>query len=439
MDFVNLIEKKKLGNVHTKEEINSIVSSLMNGEFSDSQLASWLMAVNFKSLTDDEILFLSEAVASSGKFIDFSETHNNVIHINSTGGVGDKVNLALIPLLSAAGISVMILSGRHGYQSIIDKFESIPSCNTKLNNLAIVNQVKNIGCAISSLDEGLMEAAVKISGVESDTATGSADVLIASSVVSKILVSGTANMIIDLEFGNGALIKSFDEAVHLSSIIVNLAKILDKNITIVISSAEEPIGRYVGNSMEVIEVIEFLKGNIDNSDFSELVYYIGAVTLYKSGVCNSLDDGIELLKLTISSGKAIEKFKDLVNAQGGKSGVADNYDEFVLPCYKVECESKKSGYVQNIDASYIYLAEKELGAIRDSSSLKVDYAVGIYLNKKSGEYVEKGGILYTIYSNDYDKMKKAQMLCDQAYVIGETKPSEKSLVYKVIGIEEEDV
>lgn len=439
MDLVDLIEKKKQGNNHTKEEINFIISSLLSGEFSDSQLASWLMAINFKSLSDDEILYLSEAVAASGKFIDFSEMRSKVFYINSTGGVSEKVSLALIPLLSSSGISAIVLSDRLGYQRIINEFESVPSCNAKLNNLAIVNQVKNVGCAISSFDEGFMNAASKISCVESDTATGSADVLIASSAISKCLVSGTVNMVINLGFGNGALIKSPDEAIHLSSIIINLAKVLNRDITLVLSSAEEPIGRSVGNSIEVIETIEFLKGNLDNSDFADLVYYIGAVALYKAGICSSIDDGVEHLKLTISSGKAIDKFKELITSQGGNAEVTEDYDKFVLPCYKVECESKKSGYVQNIDASYIYLAAKELGVIRNCSSLKVDYAVGIYLNKKSGEYVEKGDVLYTIYSNDDDKTKSAQALCDSAFTIGDTKPSEKSLVYKIIGIEDEDV
>lgn len=439
MDLVDLIEKKKQGNSHTKEEIKCIISSLLCGEFSESQLASWLMAINFKGLTEEEMIYLSETIVDSGKLIDFSEIHNKVIHINSTSGVSDKVNLALLPLLSAAGLSVITISDRHRYQNLIDKIESVPSCNTKLNNIAIVNQVKNCGCAVSSLDEGLMDAAVKISSVESDTATGSADVLMASSIISKSLLSGTINMVVNLEFGNGALTKTLDEAVHMSSIIVSLAKILNKDITVVISSAEEPIGRSIGNSIEVIETIEFLKGNTVSNDFANLVYYIGAVALYKTGICCSIDDAIEHLKLTISSGKAIDKFKELVSLQGGTAGITDDYDKFALPYYKVECESKKSGYVQNIDASRIYLAAKELGASRVGSSLKVDYAVGIYLNKKSGEYVEKGDVLYTIYSNDADKTKNAQTLCDSAFTVGDTKPSDKNLVYRVIGIEEEDV
>ena len=185
--------------------------------------------------------------------------------------------------------------------------------------------------------------------------------------------------------------------------------------------------------------MEFLKGNIISGDLPSLVYYIGALILYKTGICNSISEGIENIRSAISTGKAIDKFRELVVSQGGDAGIIGDYDKFNLPCYKVECESKKNGYVQNIDGSCIYQAAKQLGAFRDNLSNKVDYTVGIYLNKKSGEQVKKGDVLYTIYSNEYDKTKKAQALCDMAFIIGDTKPSDKSLVHKVIGIEEEDV
>ncbi len=439
MDFVDLIEKKKQGKAHTKEEISYIISSLLSGELLDSQIASWLMAINFKSLTEDEMLYLSESLISSGKVIDFSELQSKAFYLNSTFGIGDKLNLILVFLLSVLDVPVLLLSEKCGYQCAVDKFESIPGFKTALSDLAIVNQIKNIGSVVSFLDDELIGVTNRLSNIEYNTATANSDVLISVSIILKIIVSGVSNAVIDLKFGNGALIKTCDEAVHISSIIVNLSKMLKKDVVIVITSTEEPLGRAVGNSMEIIETMEFLKGNIISGDLPSLVYYIGALILYKTGICNSISEGIENIRSAISTGKAIDKFRELVVSQGGDAGIIGDYDKFNLPCYKVECESKKNGYVQNIDGSCIYQAAKQLGAFRDNLSNKVDYTVGIYLNKKSGEQVKKGDVLYTIYSNEYDKTKKAQALCDMAFIIGDTKPSDKSLVHKVIGIEEEDV
>jgi pyrimidine-nucleoside phosphorylase len=201
---------------------------------------------------------------------------------------------------------------------------------------------------------------------------------------------------------------------------------------------EEPLGRAVGNSLEIIESIEFLKGNIKTGDVAELTYSFATIALLQLGMFANKNEAKAHLRELVESGKALEKFKELISAQGGNPNVVNNYDLFNLPSYKVECESKKDGYVHNIDAYKIAYGCKILGAGRDRKTDPIDYSVGIYLNKKSGEWVNKGDILYTIYSNNVDKTKLAQKCCDEAFVIDESKPSHNSLIYKIIRAEEDE-
>ena len=231
--------------------------------------------------------------------------------------------------------------------------------------------------------------------------------------------------------------KTPEDAVELSKLMVNIGKILNKSITAVITSMEEPLGRAVGNSLEIIESIEFLKGNIKTGDIADLTYSFAAIALLKLGMFETKAEAKEHLKEIVESGKALEKFKELIQAQGGNPEIVNNYDLFSLPSYKIECTSKKSGYVHNIDAYKIAYACKILGAGRERKTDPIDYSVGIFLNKKSGEGVKKGEILYTIYSNDKEKTKTAQKYCDEAFSISEEKPTHSNMIYKIINAEED--
>ncbi len=440
MDFINLIEKKKQGKVHTKEEIYYIVNSLNKGTVHDSQVSAWLMAVYFKGLNDDETAYLTEALAESGVSVDFGELSNLILDKHSTGGVGDKVTITLIPLLAAAGIPVAKLADRGlGYAAgTVDKLESIPSFNTNLSTQAIVNQVKNINAVIASQAEELAPADKKLYALRNITATYDSDVLIASSIISKKIASGANNIILDVKYGSGAFMKTPEEAIHLSKLMVKIGKLLNKSILAVVTSMDEPLGRAIGNSLEVIEAIEFLKGNIKDGDLADLTYYFATSALLYLDLYDDKQEAERYLKNLVNSGKALEKFRELIIAQGGSVEVIDNYDKFELPAFKVECESKKSGYVQHINAHNIAQASKVLGVSRDENSKRIDNAVGIYLNKKSGEFVNKGENLYTIYSNDEDKTKIAQKYCDEAFSINQNKPCHNNLVYSVISTKDEE-
>ena len=440
MDLIDLIEKKKHGKAHTKEEIRFIVKSL-NGEIAhETQIASWLMAVYFKGLNEAETAYLTEALADSGSRVDFGELSNLIVDKHSTGGVGDKVTITLIPLLAAAGIPIAKLADRGlGYAAgTVDKLESIPYFKTDLSVDSLVSQVKDINCVIASQADDLAPSDKKLQAIRNLTGTADSDVLIASSIISKKIASGANNLILDVKYGSGAFMKSPEEAVHLSKLMVKIGKNLNKSIIAVVTSMEEPLGRAIGNSLEVIEAIEFLKGNIESGDLAELTYYFASSALVFLDMYETRQEAEKYLRELIYSGKALNKFREIIVAQGGDTAVLENYDKFELPAFKIECESKKSGYVQNINAFNIAQAAKALGASRENSSKPIDLSVGIYLNKKSGEYVNKGENLYTIYSNDEEKTKIAQRFCDEAFSINESKPSHVNLVYGVIGTNDED-
>ena len=440
MRIVDLIEKKKHGQTLNKEEINFLINSLMDGTAHDYQLSAWLMAVYFKGMSEEETAYLTEAMINSGEVIDFKELTDSIVDKHSTGGVGDKVTITLIPLLAAAGVPIAKLSGRGlGHTGgTIDKLESIPGFNCQLTIEDLIKQVKEINVAIGAQTQNLTPADGKLYALRDVTSTVDSMPLIASSVVSKKIASGAKNIILDVKYGSGAFMKTPEDAVELSKLMVNIGKILNKSITAVITSMEEPLGRAVGNSLEIIESIEFLKGKITKGDIADLTYSFASIALLQLGLFETQVEAKEHLKSVVESGKAIEKFKELIKAQGGNPEIIDNYDLFDLPAYKSEHESKKNGYVHNIDAYKIAYACKLLGAGRERKTDPIDYSVGIFLNKKSGEEVRKGDVLYTIYSNDPEKTKVAQKYCDEAFLINENKPSHNSLIYKIIKADEEE-
>ena len=437
MRIVDLIEKKKQGKEHTKEEIEFLINSLMDGTAPDYQISAWLMAVYFNGLTEDETAILTEAMINSGEVIDFGNLTESIVDKHSTGGVGDKVTITLIPLLAAAGVPVAKLSGKGlGHTGgTIDKLESIPGFNTKLSVSDLIAQVKKINVAIGAQTQNLTPADGKLYALRDVTATVDSMPLIASSVVSKKIASGAKNIILDVKYGSGAFMKTPEDAIQLSKLMVNIGKILNKSIIAVITSMEEPLGRAVGNSLEIIESIEFLKGNITKGDVAELTYSFAAIALMAVGMYDNEEDAIEYLTEVVKSGKALEKFKELIIAQGGDADIIENYDKFDLPEYKIECESKKSGYVQNIDAYKIAYACKILGAGRDKKTDPIDYSVGIYLKRLSFFYLHDP--LPTGFFHQFRLFFSVSYRMPEAFSINDNKPSHNSMIYKIIRADED--
>lgn len=438
MRIVDLIDKKKKKGVHSKEEIDFLIDSLMDGSASDYQISAWLMAVYFNSMNEDETAFLTEALIKSGEKIDLGNLAKDVVDKHSTGGVGDKVTLTLIPLLAACGIPVAKLSGKGlGHTGgTIDKLESIPGFSTQLSIEQIIEQVKKINVAIASQTQKLTPADGKLYALRDVTATVDSMPLIASSVVSKKIASGADNIILDVKYGSGAFVKTPEEAVKLSNLMVNIGKKLNKSITAVVTSMEEPLGRAIGNSLEVIEAIEFLKGGKCGDDLCELTYEFGAIALLQTGKFTDAERAKEYLQKMVKSGKALDKFEELIVEQGGDSRVVDDYVKFMQAKHKIEVPSPEEGFINKIDAYKIAYACKILGAGREKKTDSVDYSVGIYLNKKSGEFCKLGETLYTIYSNDEEKTKLAIDLCkigkDEAFELSAQTLDKKDSIYKII-------
>lgn len=437
MRIVDLIDKKKKGGVHSKSEIEFLIQSLMNGTACDYQISAWLMAVYFKGLTEEETTYLTEALINSGEKIDLGELAKDVVDKHSTGGVGDKVTLTLTPLLSACGVPIAKLSGRGlGHTGgTIDKLESIPGFNTELSIEQIMEQVKEIGIAIGAQTKNLTPADGRLYALRDVTATIDSMPLIVSSVVSKKIASGADNIMLDVKYGSGAFMKTPEQATELAIEMVKVGKNLNKSITTVVTSMEEPLGRAVGNSLEVIEAVEFLKGNpsgLCGDDLVDLTYDFAAHSLVQVGKFDDEVSAKNFAKEVIKSGKALDKFKRLVQAQGGDKSALVDYSKFPQAKFKVEVRSDVDGYVKCIDAYKIAYACKILGAGREKKTDDIDYSVGIFLNKKSGEALKSGDILYTIFSNSEEKTNLAKDICKEAFEFSKEKISKKSLIYKII-------
>ncbi len=436
MRFVDLIEKKKKGYEHTKEEIQFIIDSLMNGRAEDYQVSAWLMAVYFNGMTIEETANLTQAIINSGEIIDLSPLRENCAHIadkHSTGGVGDKITLILIPLLAACGVPIAKLSGRGlGHTGgTIDKLEAIPGFKTDLDIEELIEKVKDVGLAIASQTKRLTPADGKLYALRDVTATVDSMPLIASSIVSKKIASGADYVVLDVKYGSGAFIKTPEKACELAQWMVDIAAKLGKKFHAAITSMEQPLGRAVGNAIEVIESIEFLKGTM-TSDIKELTFEMAALTLVELNKAGSKEEAYQMIQNAVNSGRALDFFKKLILSQGGNVQVVDNYRLFPQPKYAERIFAESDGVISNIDAYKTAYACKLLGAGREKKSDSIDYSAGIYLNKIYGEKVSRGDVVATLYANDEGKLSLAKEFMKDAFVFSESEQPVRSLIYKVI-------
>ena len=408
----------------------------MNGSVEDYQVSAWLMAVYFKGMSLEETANFTKAIIDSGEVIDLSALHEICPHVadkHSTGGVGDKITLILIPLLASCGVPIAKLSGRGlGHTGgTIDKLESIPGFRTDLEIEDLIEKVKNVGLAIGSQTKRLTPADGKLYALRDVTATVDAVPLIASSVVSKKIASGADYVVLDVKYGSGAFLKTAQEAEELANWMVNIADKLGKKFHAVITSMEQPLGRAVGNAVEVIESIEFLKGNM-TSDIKELTYEMAALTLVTLNICQNNDEAYNMIDEAISSGRALEFLKRLITSQEGNPLVIDNYRLFAQPKYMRQIFAERDGYVSNVDAYKTAYACKLLGAGREKKTDIIDYSAGVYLNKIYSEHVNKGDVLSTLYANDESKLEMAQEFLKTAYTISDYEQSSRALIFKII-------
>lgn len=433
MKITEIIEKKKQGLALSEEEIYFIVNGAMNGTIADYQLSAFFMAVYFKGMNLDETTIMTKATVESGTVLDLSKIGDIVADKHSSGGVGDKITLIYLPLVAACGIPLAKLSGKGlGHTGgTIDKLNSIPNFNCELELEDFLNKVQKVGLAIASQTHNLTPADGKFYALRDVTSTIDIIPLIAVSIVSKKIASGANCIVLDVKCGEGAFVKTLEDARKLSHTMVEVGKRLGKKICAVISNMNEPLGRAVGNSIEVIEAIEFLKGNYQH-DLKDVTYELAIQTLLKTGKSKNREEAIKLLDDTLNSGKALQKFKDLIISQGGDASVIDDFSKFPKAEHIIEVKSEKSGYINHIKALEIAKATKLLGAGRTFKDDEIDYAVGIYLNKKTGEFLNKDEVAFTIYANSLENIDEVKQRAQRAFVIDENKKPLEPLIFDVI-------
>ena len=380
MKAVNIIANKKHNKKHTKEELEFWIEGIVNGSIPDYQISAWLMAVCFNGLDFEETAVLTDLMAKSGKMLDLSELGNNVMDKHSTGGVGDKISLILIPLMAALNGKMAKLSGRAlGHTGgTIDKLESIPGFNTGLSIGEFLSQVKKIGCAIASQTSDFTYADKKLYELRDVTATVDCIPLITSSIVSKKIASGANIIVLDVKYGDGAFIKTKEDAEKLSHMMVNVGKLLNRSIVAVISSMEEPLGYNIGNSLEVIEAIEVLKGK-GEQNLVELTMEIGAILLTRAKLAQNKEEAVEMMIEAINRGKALDKFRELIKYQGGNPQCVDDYSLFPTSEFIIPIKAQKEGFVNKIKTYEIAVGCKNIGGGREKKTDSIDLSAGIGL------------------------------------------------------------
>lgn len=416
MRMYDLIEKKKMGKRLSDEEISFIIENYTKGEIPDYQMSALLMAIYFQGMDKEETLALTMAMRDSGEVLDLSGIHGVKVDKHSTGGVGDKTSLALTPIVAACGVPVAKMSGRGlGHTGgTIDKLECFPGFTTEISDETFIKNVNEIGIAIAGQTANLAPADKKLYALRDVTATVNQISLIASSIMSKKLASGSDAIVLDVKTGNGAFMKTMEDSVALAKEMVSIGHLAGKQIVAYITEMDQPLGNAVGNSVEVAEAIETLKGN-GPKDFTELVYALASEMLQFGGVCDTHEKAKAKISEVIENGKALEKLAEFVRAQGGDDYFVFHPEEFPKTAYTMEVPSPSDGYVKRILAEDIGIACMTLGGGRETKESEIDLSVGILLKEKIGAKVQKGDTLAVIYGNDKEKMDKVYEMIQNAY------------------------
>ncbi|MCR5324751.1 MAG: pyrimidine-nucleoside phosphorylase [Lachnospiraceae bacterium] len=433
MRMYDLIDKKRLGGKLTKEEIDFIVKGFTDGEIPDYQMSAFLMAVCLKGMDKEETVEMTLAMAHSGDMLDLSPIEGVKVDKHSTGGVGDKTTLVIGAMVAALGIPVAKMSGRGlGHTGgTIDKLESIPGFNTQISTEKFFDDVNRIKFAVAGQTANLAPADKKIYALRDVTATVSSLPLISSSIMSKKLASGAEVIVLDVKTGSGAFMKTLKDSVALAAAMVEIGNGAGRKTYGVITDMNQPLGRAVGNTLEVIEAINALKGNAPK-DLMEDALVLGQYMVYGSGHAKSPEEAREMLEGTIKDGSALRKFAEMVEAQGGDPSYIYDTDKFEKAKFVEPAICQADGFVREIKTDDVGIASLILGGGRETKDDIIDHAVGLIIEKKIGDEVKKGDTLAYIHANDREKFEAAKAKLISAYTIGE-KPEKLPLhVYGVV-------
>lgn len=432
MNIQEIIAKKRDGETLTKEEIHYFITEYVAGNITDYHAAALIMAIYINGMNNEETTNLTLEMAHSGDVLDLSDL-GIVVDKHSTGGVGDKITLIIMPVIASLGIPVAKMSGRGlGFTGgTIDKLESIPEYNTAVEVDKFIENVKKVGISIIGQTGNLAPADKKLYALRDSIACVGSKPLIASSIMSKKIAAGANKIVLDVTVGNGAFMKTKKDATELSHIMKNIGELANKETVCVLTNMEEPVGNAVGNSLEMIEVVECLKGNIPE-DVKEIILTLGSYIVKLAGKGNNLEENKKILLENITNGKALAKFKELVENQGGDVSFLEDTNKFEKAKYIIPVISEEEGYVKVLDAEKIGVTSVHLGAGRVKKEDDIDKAVGIIVCKKISDKVQVGDVLAYVYANDEEKGKKAVEDIKEAYKLCNTKVETPKYIIDII-------
>lgn len=435
-----IINKKKRGRALTKKEIKYVVDGFTNGRIPDYQMSALLMAIVIKGMTKRETYELTMAMEESGDMLDLSAINKITADKHSTGGVGDKTSLIVGPIVASCGVALAKMSGRGlGHTGgTIDKLESIPGFKTEISENEFIDIVNRTGMAIISQSAELAPADKKIYALRDVTATVDSIPLIASSIMSKKLASGAKVIVLDVKCGSGAFMKTYEDALKLAKEMIFIGRLDDRKMYAMISDMNQPLGKYVGNRLEVYEAVKTLM-NEGPDDLTEACLDLSGLILLGAGLASDLNEGRELARNTLKSGSALLKFKEFISSQHGDPSFVDDIENFTKTKYTKEFAAEKSGYINKIDAEKIGLASMYLGGGRHNIGDEIDPDVGLHINARLGDKVNSGQSLVSLFYNDNSDVEQAEAMLSEAYEISEQKECEPSSVHAYAYLDENGI
>ena len=435
MRVVDLIRTKRDGGELTPEEIRAIVGGYTKGEIPDYQISSLLMAILWRRMSGAELAALTEAMLHSGEVLDFSDLPAKKVDKHSTGGVGDKTSLILAPIVAACGLYVPMISGRGlGHTGgTLDKLESIPGFNVNLSLPEFRRVLAQAKCGLIGQTAEIAPADKKLYALRDVTGTVESPFLICASIMSKKIAEGMDGLVLDVKTGSGAFMKKKEDAVFLAKLMVETGKRMGKRMVALITDMDQPLGRAVGNALEVAECIEILSGEGSGDDLRELSLQLSAWMLYVGERVSSVAEGYQLAQQTIASGAAREKFREIIVLQGGDERVIDDVKRLPQAKNNVEFTAAQAGFVTSIDCERVGTASMVLGGGREKKEDAVDPAVGLVIHKKIGDEVAADEPLCTVHYNSGARLDEALGLLRAAYHIAPVAPEvPRTLVHQVL-------
>jgi pyrimidine-nucleoside phosphorylase len=432
---IDVIRKKRDGGELSGSEIESLVNAYTRDEIPDYQVSAWLMAVVLRGMTRAETAALTDAMLRSGEVLDLSSLPTKKIDKHSTGGVGDKTSLVLAPLAAAAGVAVPMISGRGlGHTGgTLDKLEAIPGFNVNLPVAQFRRVLAKCGCAMIGQTAEIAPADRKLYALRDVTGTVESPYLICASIMSKKLAEGIDGLVLDVKTGSGAFMKSEKDAAFLAELMVETGERMGKEVVALITDMDQPLGNMIGNALEVVEVVDILRGQGPN-DLRELCLELAGWMLYLGGVSATVAEGKKQSEKLIASGEALDRFRRMVELQGGDPRAIDDPKRLPQALHKMIFSGAKNGYLAALQCEQIGTACVILGGGRERKEDSVDPAVGIVLHKKVGDAVSAGEPLATIYYNAEARAARARQLLEESFEIAGSPPREKRpLIHRVIG------